>query len=77
MVYAVEGTESDAATADPLAVVAVPTDRVVRFLLEAYGFRVRTIDWHRAGVGDWEHLCDYRTRQRMSYVAEPAGQPTA
>ncbi len=70
-----EGVDRDANSlvgqpGDPLyALVGTPSRNALETMLTSFGWSLSYYDWHRAGIGNWRDLRDYRDGSRVSIVA--------
>jgi 2-polyprenyl-3-methyl-5-hydroxy-6-metoxy-1,4-benzoquinol methylase len=68
LVFKYEDAGDEGATIDAEGVVAWPTQSLIEFLFQQYGFPLKKLDWHAAGIEDWTALADYKLSQRLSYI---------
>ena len=69
--YVDSSPEKILTTIDPLNVIAIPTHKVLRMLLKAYGYSFWQIDWKTGEIKNWVGLQDYQKNGRVSYILEP------
>jgi hypothetical protein len=53
-------------------VVAVPTEELIAFLCDYFGFHCRRTDWNALGITDWTGIHDYEQGRRQTFLLEPA-----
>jgi len=70
LVFSPESHVIEAATIDQIDLVAWPTKTYIEQALRNYGFRFKQLKWNRADITDWTAIEDYRTGDRVSYLAE-------
>jgi LPS sulfotransferase NodH len=54
------------------SIVATPSNDLVAFMCNFFGFRCDSIDWQGMAITDWTGLHDYERGRRRSYVLELA-----
>lgn len=69
LVFRRESHEVEAATIDPTDLVAWPTKTCIELLLETYGFSSKQLHWNKKEIKDWTAIMDYKTGNRVSYIA--------
>jgi len=70
LVFTRESHIIEAATIDPLGLVASPTKAFIELVLESYGFTFRELRWNTNDIDNWTAIEDYRTQARVSYIAQ-------
>ncbi len=50
--------------------IATPSEDLIAFLCESYGFRCHNIDWHAADIADWIGIHEYERGQRRTFLLE-------
>jgi len=65
-----ENPALDMATIHTTGLTATPTKSLVEALLSDYGFKFTQLDWSADEIDDWYGIYDYKTRTRVSYIAE-------
>ncbi len=51
--------------------VGYMTTAALDLMLKHLGWKTRYLDWHGAGLTEWEGVEDYRDRKRFTVIAEP------
>ena len=54
------------------SIVATPSDGLITFMCDFFGFHCHSIDWQGMGITDWTGLHDYERGRRRTYVLELA-----
>jgi hypothetical protein len=70
LVFKTESHSIEAATIDPVDLVAWPTKTFIEVALKSYGFNFRQLHWSKKEIKNWTAIEDYRTGDRVSYVAQ-------
>jgi LPS sulfotransferase NodH/SAM-dependent methyltransferase len=50
--------------------IATPSEDLVAFMCDAYGFHFHRIDWHAVGITDWIGVHEYERGQRGTFLLE-------
>jgi LPS sulfotransferase NodH/SAM-dependent methyltransferase len=54
------------------SIVATPSDDLIAFMCDFFGFRCHSIDWQAMGITNWTGIHDYERGRRRTYVLERA-----
>lgn len=71
LVFKTESHVIEGATIDPMNLIAWPTKTFIERALKAYGFRFEQLHWNKKEIKDWTAIDDYKTGDRVSYIAQP------
>lgn len=71
LVFKHENPGLEGATTDASGLIAWPSKTFIEFALTAYGFSFREMLWDRKEIKDWTAIGDYKTGERISYIAQP------
>ena len=53
--------------------VATPSQDLIAFMCNCYGFQCHNIDWHTLGITDWIGIHEYERGQRRTFLLEWIG----
>ena len=70
LVFRPESHLVEAATIDPVDLVAWPTESYIDLVFTSYGFNSRRLVWNKKEIIDWTAIEDYKAGDRVSYIAE-------
>lgn len=51
-------------------IIATPSEALITFMCEFFGFHCHRIDWQSLGIDDWTGIHDYERGQRRTYLLE-------
>ena len=66
--FDIEGKEG--ATIDPTQLVAWPTQSFLELFFKEKGFNFKQLHWDKREINNWDHLDDYKTGKRISYITQ-------
>jgi len=70
LVFRTESHMIEGATIDPIDLVAWPTKTFIELAFKSYGFSFKQLLWNKKEIKNWTALADYKTGDRVSYIAQ-------